>query len=155
MAEPDWDVVLETRYGLSMFGDLLNPVRTSPEATPGLFRKAGTGPGEFGEAHFLWFKAMAEKGMTPMEAIVSATRNIAAAYHKLDRLGTLEPGKLADLVVLDANPLQDVNNIRKISLVMKDGQVVDRDKLPVKKVLSIPRRAPPRPTTSSSNGGGK
>src|SRR5919108_3213913 len=86
-------------------------------------------PTELGEAHFLWFKAMVEKGMTPMEAIVSATRNIAAAYHKLDQFGTLEAGKLADLVVLDANPLQDVTNIRKISMVMKDGQVVDRDKL--------------------------
>ena len=42
--EPDWKVVLETRYGLSMFDDLLNPVRTTPEATPGLFRKAGEGP---------------------------------------------------------------------------------------------------------------
>jgi len=42
--EPDWVVVLETRYGLSMFGDLVNPVETTPEATPGLFRKAGDGP---------------------------------------------------------------------------------------------------------------
>jgi hypothetical protein len=42
--EPDWDVVLKTRYGLSMFGDLLNPVKTTPQATPGLFRKAGPGP---------------------------------------------------------------------------------------------------------------
>jgi imidazolonepropionase-like amidohydrolase len=112
-------------------------------------------PTELGEAHFLWFKAMVEKGMTPMEAIVSATRNIAAAYHKLDRIGTIEAGKLADVVVLDANPLQDVGNIRKISMVMKDGRVVDRDKLPVKKVLSVPRGAPPRPATSSSNGGGR
>jgi hypothetical protein len=45
--EPDWDVVLEKRYGLSMFGDLLNPVKTTPEATPGLFRKAGPGPVTF------------------------------------------------------------------------------------------------------------
>jgi len=110
---------------------------------------------ELGEGHFNWFKAMVEKGMTPMEAIVSATRNIAAAYHKLDQFGTLEAGKLADLVVLDANPLQDVNNIRKISMVMKDGQVVDRDKLPLKKMLSVPRGAPAKPSTSSSNGGGK
>jgi len=106
-------------------------------------------PTELGEGHFLWFKAMAEKGMTPMDAIVSATRNIAAAYHKLDQIGTLEPGKLADLVVLDANPLQDINNIRRISMVMKDGQVVDRDKLPLKKVLSIPRTAPGSHTSSS------
>jgi imidazolonepropionase-like amidohydrolase len=110
-------------------------------------------PTELGEAHFLWFKAMVEKGMTPMEAIVAATRNIAAAYHKLDQIGTIEPGKLADLVVLDGNPLQDVNNIRRISMVMKDGQVIDRDKLPLKKVLSVPRSAPPRRSTSSSNGG--
>jgi len=109
---------------------------------------------ELGEAHFLWFKAMVEKGMTPMEAIVSATRNIAAAYHKLDQFGTLEAGKLADLVVLDANPLVDVNNLRRISIVMKDGQVVDRERLPLKKVLSVPRSTPARPT-SSSNGGGQ
>ena len=42
--EPDWVVVLRTRYGLSMFDDLLNPVKTTPEATPGLFKKAGPGP---------------------------------------------------------------------------------------------------------------
>lgn len=94
---------------------------------------------ELGEGHFLWFRAMVEKGMTPMEAIVSATRNIAAAHHKLDQFGTIEAGKLADVVILDADPLQDIDNIRRISTVMKDGQLVDRDKLPLKKVLTAPR----------------
>ena len=61
------------------------------------------------------------------------------ANHKLDRFGTLERGKLGDLVVLDADPLQDINNVRTISLVMKEGQIVDRDRLPLKKVLSVPR----------------
>ncbi len=42
--EPDWDVVLRERYGLSMFGDLLNPLVTTAAETPGLFRKAGQGP---------------------------------------------------------------------------------------------------------------
>ncbi len=42
--EPNWDVVLKSRYGLSMFDDLLNPVQTTTEATPGLFKKAGPGP---------------------------------------------------------------------------------------------------------------
>src|SRR4051812_45954839 len=42
--EPDWKVVLAERYGLSRFDDLLNPVVTTAEATPGLFRKAGPGP---------------------------------------------------------------------------------------------------------------
>src|SRR4051794_11652121 len=45
--EPDWEVVLAERYGLSMFDDLLNPVVTTAEATPGLFRKAGPGPVTF------------------------------------------------------------------------------------------------------------
>jgi len=94
---------------------------------------------ELGEGHFLWFKAMVEKGMTPMEAIVSATRNIAAAYHKLDQFGTLEPGKFADLVVLDADPLENIENIRRISTVMKEGQIVDRQPLPLKKVLTAAR----------------
>jgi len=42
--EPDWKVVLADRYGLSLFGDLHNPVITTAIATPGLFRKAGPGP---------------------------------------------------------------------------------------------------------------
>jgi imidazolonepropionase-like amidohydrolase len=96
---------------------------------------------ELHEGQFLWFQAMAENGMKPMDAILAATRNIAAAYHKLDQIGTLEKGKLADLVVLDADPLQDINNVRKISLVIKDGHVIDRDKLPLKKLLSLPRTA--------------
>jgi imidazolonepropionase-like amidohydrolase len=98
---------------------------------------------EFGEGQFVWFQAMTEKGMTPMAAILAATRNIAAAYHKLDELGTVEKGKLADLVVLDADPLQDIGNIRKTTFIMKDGQVVDRDKLPVKRVLTLPRPVVP------------
>jgi hypothetical protein len=43
-SEPDWIAILDTMYGLRMFADLENPVRTTPEAVPGLFRKAGPGP---------------------------------------------------------------------------------------------------------------
>jgi hypothetical protein len=42
--EPDWEAVLRNRYGLVMFTDLRNPVKTTPFATPGLFRKASPGP---------------------------------------------------------------------------------------------------------------
>ncbi len=45
--EPDWVVVLDQMYGLSMFGDLANPVKTTPTAVPGLFRKVGPGPVTF------------------------------------------------------------------------------------------------------------
>jgi peptidyl-prolyl cis-trans isomerase A (cyclophilin A) len=91
-----------------------------------------------GDAHFLWFKAMQENGMPPMDAILAATRNIALAYKRPD-LGTIEKGKLADVVVLDADPLDDLNNIRKIAMVIKDGSVIDRTKLPMRKVLTTPR----------------
>lgn len=89
-----------------------------------------------GEGHYLWMRAMVEQGMTPMTVIQSATKNIAAAYHKLDQVGTLEPGKLADLIVVDADPLQDIENMRKLSLVMKEGKVIDTKALPLNPILT-------------------
>jgi imidazolonepropionase-like amidohydrolase len=88
-----------------------------------------------GEGLLLRCISLVEMGVSPMEAIMAVTRNPAAAYHKLDQIGTIEKGKLADLVILDGNPLADINNIRNISIVIKDGQLIDRDKLPVKKIL--------------------
>ena len=93
---------------------------------------------DLGRAHFLWFKATAEKGMKPMDAIMAATANIARAYHLDREIGTLEPGKRADLLILDADPLADIMNVEKIATVMKDGLVVDRAVLPLKRVLTRP-----------------
>lgn len=65
-------------------------------------------------------------GLTPMDALVAATRNNAAAYRRLHELGTLEPGKRADLLVVAGNPAEDVGilyDARNIRLVMKDGVV--------------------------------
>jgi len=63
-------------------------------------------------------------GLTPMQAIVSATRNVARAMGVDAVRGTLEPGKAADILILDANPLDDITNTRKIHTVIKDGRVV-------------------------------
>ena len=111
-----------------------NPIKTEVEADREQFDVEH--PEMIGEAHFIWFRAMIEKGMSPMQCIVSATRNNAAAYGKLDRIGTVESGKLADLVVLERNPLTDIENIRSISMVIKDGQIVDRENLPLEPVLT-------------------
>jgi len=63
-------------------------------------------------------------GMTPMQVIVAATRN-SAEFLRMDS-GTLEPGKSADFIVLDANPLDDITNSRRISAVILRGAAVDR-----------------------------
>ncbi|HUL73435.1 MAG TPA: amidohydrolase family protein [Vicinamibacterales bacterium] len=65
-------------------------------------------------------------GLTPAQAIISATKNVAQALGAQATRGTLEVGKAGDVVVLDANPLDDITNTRKIHTVIKDGQVVER-----------------------------
>jgi len=64
-------------------------------------------------------------GMTPMQVIVASTRN-AAEFLRMTDAGTLEAGKSADFMVLDANPLDDITNTRRISTVILRGAVVDR-----------------------------
>jgi predicted amidohydrolase YtcJ len=65
-------------------------------------------------------------GMTPSEAIASATSVSAKFIGVDDRLGTLAAGKGADFIVLDANPLEDIRNTRRISQVYLRGKQVDR-----------------------------
>jgi imidazolonepropionase-like amidohydrolase len=71
------------------------------------------------------FELMAAAGMRPMDIIVSATKNAAAVMGRQAEVGTLEKGKFADLVILDADPLVDIKNTRKISKVMKAGEFYD------------------------------
>jgi imidazolonepropionase-like amidohydrolase len=68
---------------------------------------------------------MAKAGMTPMQVITAATRN-GAAFLKMTDVGTIEANKSADFLVLDANPLDDIANTRRISSVYIRGAAVDR-----------------------------
>jgi imidazolonepropionase-like amidohydrolase len=65
-------------------------------------------------------------GMTPMQAIKSATIVAAQLMGWDDRIGTIEPGKLADIVAVPGNPLTDISAMEKVSFVMKDGVVIRR-----------------------------
>ncbi|HEX8359748.1 MAG TPA: amidohydrolase family protein [Longimicrobium sp.] len=73
-------------------------------------------------------EAMAEAGLSPMDVLVASTRNGARAMGR-DDFGTLERGKAADLVVLDADPLASIANVRRVSLVVRGGRVWTRREL--------------------------
>ncbi|WP_069872022.1 amidohydrolase family protein [Fusibacter sp. 3D3] len=75
------------------------------------------------------FVAMTEAGLTPMEAIKSATKNAAYLLQQSDLIGTIEVGKLADLVVVSGNPLEDITRLQgsdKIKVVFQNGFPVKR-----------------------------
>ena len=68
---------------------------------------------------------MVATGMTPAEVLVAATKN-AAEFLKLDDAGTVAPGKIGSFIVLEANPLDDIANTRRIREVYLRGDKVDR-----------------------------
>jgi imidazolonepropionase-like amidohydrolase len=63
-------------------------------------------------------------GLSPMEVIQAATQHAAFVCGHGDELGTLEPGKLADLVVVDGDPLADIEAMSRVVMVIKDGKIV-------------------------------
>jgi imidazolonepropionase-like amidohydrolase len=85
-----------------------------------------TGPPYRFQGYFehLELEYMTKAGMTPMQTLVSATSTAARCLNAADQFGTLEAGKWADLVVLGANPLDDIRNTQKIDSVWIAGNRV-------------------------------
>src|SRR5690606_38290075 len=71
-------------------------------------------------------------GATPWQTLVAATRHGAAICGVGDELGTIEVGKVADLIVVGANPLDDINNVRKLQLVLQNGEIVSDKRRPAR-----------------------
>ncbi len=68
---------------------------------------------------------MADVGLTPMQIIQGSTKYPAEMLRKQNLLGTVEAGKLADVIIVNADPLQDIKNLDKINTVIQDGKVVE------------------------------
>ena len=95
----------------------------------GVIIAAGTDAGNIGTLHgpaiHREFELMAAAGLSPMQILIAATRNAALVFSAAPEMGTIEAGKLADLVILDADPLADIRNARKVSQVIKGGTVFE------------------------------
>ena len=72
---------------------------------------------------------LVDAGLTPLQALQAATINPARFLNATDSLGTVEAGKLADLVLLEANPLEDIANTQRIRAVVLNGRLLDREAL--------------------------
>ena len=93
----------------------------------------GTGAGNPAVLHGLAsheeLQLMVEAGLSPMQALVAASRTAAECVGADDRIGTLEVGKSADILIVDGNPLEDIKATKNIWQVIKGGQIIDRSNL--------------------------
>ena len=69
---------------------------------------------------------MVEAGMPPIDAILAATVVNAGILGIFDKVGTLEPGKFADIIATDENPLDDIHTLETVAFVMKEGKIYKR-----------------------------
>jgi imidazolonepropionase-like amidohydrolase len=102
-------------------------------ASAGVTIAAGTDAGNIGTLHgpsiFRELRLMAEAGLTPREVLASATAGGARVMGREKDLGAVAPGRLADLVMLDRDPLADVANLETIHRVVKGGRVYTPEEL--------------------------
>jgi len=75
-------------------------------------------------------EALVRGGMTTLQALQAATMNGAALLNWSDNIGTIEPGKFADIIAIDGDPIQNINAIEKVVFVMKDGVTFKNDLAP-------------------------
>lgn len=109
---------------------------------PEFRRQPKTDELEPGSGTVLAIEGFVELGMTPMQALVAATANGAGAAFRSKDLGTIEKGKIADLVLLTSDPLAEIHNIEKIGAVIAQGRRVDLASLPEHPIFYKKRSTP-------------
>jgi imidazolonepropionase-like amidohydrolase len=118
--------------------DWLAPTAAAPQnvrqmQAAGISIAAGSDAGNIGTLHgpalHRELELLVRAGLTPMQALVAATRGSSMAMRRSHEIGTLEPGKLADIVLLAADPLADIRNTRRILRVLKGGEIFNPDQL--------------------------
>ena len=119
----------DMEYGKKIFAKDMALVLQMKRA--GVAILAGTdGPySEGGNALHEELALLVQAGLTPLEALQSATRDAAEFMGVSKTSGTIEPGKTADLVLLDANPLDDIKNIRQVDAVILRGKLFSKEQL--------------------------
>jgi len=85
---------------------------------------------ERGWAYQRELELLVASGLTPSQALVAATMENARFFRIADRLGSIEPGKLADLVLIEGDPLKDIAAMRRVRRVMLNGKWVETDGTP-------------------------
>ena len=123
---PDW-VSLTPLWRTTM----LTNIKRLHEA--GALIAVGSDSGNIGTLHGPSFhrelQLLAEAGLSPMAILIAATSHGARVLGRASELGTIEPGKLADLVILNADPLKNVHNMSKIHAVLKEGTIFEHSAL--------------------------
>lgn len=97
----------------------------------------------FGPSVHREMELMVEAGISPAEVIEAATRNAAEIVGQGERLGTISEGKLADILIVDGNPLENIQDTQDIFMVIKNGNILDRKDLARK--INPPEEAPVEP----------
>jgi imidazolonepropionase-like amidohydrolase len=125
---------LAAKSGYTMAVDLAGAESNVPRMRDaGILFAAGTDavyPGDFqGEGLHRELELLVESGLTPLQAISAATKNAAAIVRASQEWGTLEPGKLANVLLVDGAPDRRISDTRHVATVIKEGTIIDRTAL--------------------------
>jgi imidazolonepropionase-like amidohydrolase len=126
--EQRWDNLAWLREQLAVLRD-----NTKAAADAGILVVAGSDTGNSGNGIFLGLSSqveldlLAEAGIPPDQIVQMTSLNAARMIGREEEMGSLEPGKLADMVILDEDPLADIKNVRSIHAVVKSGRIYSLD----------------------------